>query len=61
MANTRNYICYNRYSNNYNYLKNIALTMKHSQLDIPLREMSYQDNSSMDVDKLSSTPKLILK
>lgn len=45
----------------YNYLKNIALTMKHSQLDIPLREMSYQDNSSMDVDKLSSTPRLVLK
>lgn len=45
----------------YNYLKNIALTMKHSQLDIPLREMSYQDNSLMDVDKLSSNPKLILK
>lgn len=45
----------------YNYLKNIALTIKHSQLDIPLREMSYQDNSSMDVDKLFSTPKLVLK
>lgn len=45
----------------YNYLKNIALTMKHSQLDIPLRELSYQDNSSIDVDKLSSTPKLVLK
>ena len=45
----------------YNYLKNIALTMKNSQLDIPLREMSYQDNSLMDVDKLSTTPKLVLK
>lgn len=45
----------------YNYLKNIALTMKQFQLDIPLREMSYQDNSLMDVDKLSSTPKLLLK
>ena len=45
----------------YNYLKNIALTMKHFQLDIPLREMSYQDNSSMDLDKLSSLPKLMLK
>lgn len=45
----------------YNYLKNIALAMKYSQLDIPLREMSHQDNSSIDVDKLSSTPKLVLK
>lgn len=35
--------------------------MKHSQLDIPLREMSYHVNFSMDVDKLSFAPKLILK
>lgn len=45
----------------YNYLKNIALTMKKLQLDIPLREMSYQDNSSMDIDKLSTVPTLVLK
>lgn len=45
----------------YNCLKNIALAMKGVQLDIPLREMSYQDNSVMDVDKLSTTPKLVLK
>lgn len=45
----------------YNYLKIIALTMKKYQLDIPLREMSHNDNSSVDIDKLSSTPKLILK
>lgn len=35
--------------------------MKHSQLDIPLREMSYQDNSLMEVAKSSSNLKLILK
>ena len=45
----------------YNYLKIIALTMKKYQLDIPLREMSYHDNSSVDIDMMSSTPKLILK
>lgn len=50
-----------RVINKYNYLKNIALTMKNTQLDIPLREMSYQDDSMMDVDKLSTTPKLVLK
>lgn len=34
--------------------------MKNTQLDVPLREMSYQDDSMMDVDKLSTTPKLVL-
>ncbi len=45
----------------YNCLKNIAITMKHFKLDIPIREMSYQNNSLIDVDKLSFTPKLLLK
>jgi len=45
----------------YNYLKNIVLTLKASQIDIPLREMSNQDCSLIDVEKLSSAPKLILK
>lgn len=45
----------------YNCLRNIALTMSKFGLNIPLREMSYWDNSSMDVDKLSSMPTLILK
>ena len=45
----------------YNYLREIALTMKYSQLDIPLREMSYHQHSSMDISKLSSSPKLVLK
>lgn len=50
-----------RVINKYNYLKKIALTMKSTQLDIPLREMSYQNDFMMDVDKLSTTPKLVLK
>lgn len=45
----------------YNYLKEIALTMKQVQLDIPIREMSNSDNFVLDVDKLSSNPKLVLK
>lgn len=45
----------------YNHLKVIALAMKHAQLDIPLREMSYHDNHSMDISKLSSNPRLVLK
>lgn len=45
----------------YNYLREVALTMKRIQLDIPLREMSYHQNHSMDVNKLSSCPKLALK
>lgn len=45
----------------YNCIKDIALAMKETQLDIPLREMSYQDNTTLDIDRLSDIPKLILK
>lgn len=45
----------------YNSLKDIALTMKQYGLDIPFREMSYKDNFSMDIDKLSDTAVLKLK
>lgn len=45
---------------NYNHLKDIALIIKNCGLDVPLREMSCQ-NVSLDVDKLASTPKLVLK
>lgn len=44
----------------YNCLKDIALAIKQSNLDIPFREMS-SDNLTMDIDKVSVTPKLILK
>lgn len=46
---------------NYNSLKEIALSMKKSNLTIPLREMSNQDNFNLDIDKLSETKKIILK
>lgn len=45
----------------YNYLKLIAMVMKNKELDIPLREMSNKDDFSIDIDKLSTLPKLILK
>ena len=45
----------------YNCLRNIALTLKQEGLDIPLREMSHDDCSSLDIDKVASSPKLVLK
>lgn len=45
----------------YNYLREVALVMKSNQLDIPLREMSHHQNYSLDINKLSSNPKLALK
>lgn len=44
----------------YNNLKDIAMVIKSSNLDMPLREMS-QDNLTLDVDKVSKTKKIILK
>lgn len=44
----------------YNLLKSIALTIKELGLDISLREMS-NENLSIDIDKISQAPKLILK
>lgn len=43
----------------YNYLKDIALAIKDSKLDIPLREMS--SNFDIDIDKLSNNPKVLKK
>lgn len=46
--------------NKYNLLRDIALSLKENNLDIPLREMS-NDNSALDITKVSEMPKLILK
>ena len=46
---------------NFNQLHNIAISMRESNLDIPIREMSDSEYFSLDKDKLSSMPKLILK
>ena len=45
----------------YNYLREIAFEMKKQSLNIPLREMSETNIFELDIDKLSSKPKLILK
>ena len=46
--------------NNYNYLKQIAIAIIEQGLDIPLRDMSDQ-NVTLDIDKMSKVPRLILK
>lgn len=56
----REYISIEDIINKYNCLKDIALTIKKQNLDIPFREMS-NDNSTLDIDKISNMPKLILK
>lgn len=44
----------------YNCLKEIALSLKKSELNIPIREMSL-DNMSLDINKLVNEPTLKLK
>lgn len=44
----------------YNALKDIAIAVKNSNLNIPLREMS-NDEFTIDVDKIVTSPKLVLK
>ena len=45
----------------YNYLRKIAIEMQKQRLCIPLREMSETGIFELDIDKLSSQPKLVLK
>ena len=45
----------------YNCLRNIALTLKQEGLDIPVREMSHNNCSALDIEKVASSPKLVLK
>lgn len=45
----------------YNALRTIALTIKKNNLNIPIREMSKEDNSLIDIDKLILTPQIVLK
>ena len=44
----------------YNYLKDIALIIKELNLDILLREMSY-DNLTLDIDKVSKIKQIVIK
>lgn len=45
----------------YNYLKEMAQALKKEELDIPLREMSDNENIMLDTEKISNIPKLVLK
>lgn len=45
----------------YNNLKEIALTLKKYNINIPIREMSYQENSLIDINKIITAPHLTLK
>ena len=44
----------------YNGLSEIAIAIKEMNLDIPLREMSYEDNMALDIDQVASFPKISL-
>lgn len=45
----------------FNYLKDIAIAMKQSKLDIPLREKSTKENFVLDIDKLSTIEQIKIK
>ncbi len=47
--------------NKYNALRDIARTIKEYNLDIPLREMSYGEEYSIDIDTLARKPRLKIK
>lgn len=47
--------------NKYNALRDIARTIKEYNLDIPLREMSYGEEYSIDIDTLARKPRLKVK
>lgn len=47
--------------NKYNALRDIAHTIKEYNLDIPLREMSYGEEYSIDIDTLARKPRLKIK
>ena len=45
----------------YESLRQIALALRDNQLNIPLREMSNGNSNSLDIEKISEMPKLLLK
>lgn len=47
--------------NNYNYLREISLSIRNKGLNIPLREMSLDEENVLDIDKMSNTSKLLIK
>lgn len=51
----------NQVLKNYNNLKDLASALRRRSLDIPLREMSSNEGSSLDIERLSSMPKVKIK
>lgn len=51
----------NQLLDNYNKLREVALLLKKKSLDIPLREMSSGERIGLDINKLSSLPKVKVK
>lgn len=45
----------------YESLRQIALALRDNQLNIPLREMSNGNSNSLNIEKISEMPKLLLK
>ena len=45
----------------YNCIRDVALMLKEEKLSIPIREMSDEDNSALDIDKTANSPVLLLK
>ena len=45
----------------YNSLRNMAITLRDLELNIPLRDNSKDDNHQLDILTLASSPRLILK
>jgi len=46
---------------NYNKLKEVAVVLKKRSLNIPLREMSTNAGTGLDIDKLANKPKIKIK
>ena len=45
----------------YNNLLESAKALKQTNLNVPIREMSNNDNLSLDIEKLSQSPKILIK
>lgn len=60
-SNQKEYYTIKRLIEKYNFLRKIAMILKENNLNIPIREMSFKDNSIINIDELISTPKIILK
>ena len=51
-------VAVNQLMDNYNRLREVALLLKKRSLDIPIREMSSNEGTGLDIDRLSNMPKV---